>query len=243
MRHARAGRGDRAPQEGGWRTGSPREPHALAGDLPLLRGPARRRWGHRGRAEVQARRLANAAPQPLSAEQWLVGPSCFAACYNLSVTGLMSPRGAELLRRAVLFFASMLAATFVVAGVGLTHPAADDGADRYIVVLDDGVDHPLQVASGIEQRENIDIGVVYSNVLEGFSAEIPEEDLAAVRADPRVERVVPDGKVYLDQTLPWGVDMVGADTSSTLAGNGSGTVFGVNAYVIDTGIYRGPTSP
>jgi serine protease len=38
------------------------------------------------------------------------------------------------------------------------------------------------------------------------------------------------------QTLPWGINKVDADLSSTLAGNGSGTVSGVNAYIIDTGI-------
>jgi subtilisin family serine protease len=38
------------------------------------------------------------------------------------------------------------------------------------------------------------------------------------------------------QTLPWGIDRIEADISSTRAGNGSGAVSNVNAYVIDTGI-------
>jgi aqualysin 1 len=42
------------------------------------------------------------------------------------------------------------------------------------------------------------------------------------------------------QTLPWGIDRVDADVSSTLAGNGSGAVTGVNAYIIDTGVYTHP---
>jgi subtilisin family serine protease len=141
----------------------------------------------------------------------------------------------------------MLAATLLVAGVALTQaqPTVDDAADRYIVVLEDDVDHPSQVASGIEQRqEDLDVGFVYSNALEGFSAEIPDEDLAAVRADPRVDYVEPNTTVHtVDQKLPWGVDKIGADESSTLAGNGSGAVSGVNVYIIDTGIYRGWTSP
>jgi hypothetical protein len=66
-----------------------------------------------------------------------------------------------------------------------------DDADRYIVVLDDNVDHPPQVASGIEQ-ENLDVGSIYDNAREGFSAEMPDQDLAAVRANPRVDYVVPD---------------------------------------------------
>jgi len=38
--------------------------------------------------------------------------------------------------------------------------------------------------------------------------------------------------------LPWGIDKVDADISSTAAGDGTGTVTGVRAYVIDTGISR-----
>ena len=85
-----------------------------------------------------------------------------------------------------------------------TQPAVDD-ADRYIVVLDDNVDHPPQVASGIEQQqENLDVGSIYDNALEGFSAEMPDQDLAAVRANPRVDYVVPDARVHaIGQTIPW----------------------------------------
>ena len=38
------------------------------------------------------------------------------------------------------------------------------------------------------------------------------------------------------QTLPWGIDKIDADTSSTLAGNGSGAISNVHVYVIDTGV-------
>jgi subtilisin family serine protease len=38
------------------------------------------------------------------------------------------------------------------------------------------------------------------------------------------------------QTLPWGINKIDADASSTLAGNGSGAVSNVNAYIIDSGI-------
>jgi subtilisin family serine protease len=133
----------------------------------------------------------------------------------------------------------MLAATLLLAGVALTQPAVDE-ADRYIVVLEDSVDNPSQVASGMEERQDLDVGFVYSNALEGFSAEIPDEDLAAVRADPRVDYVDLDARVHTAavQTLPWGIDRIGADESSTLAGNGSGAIDDVNVYILDTGIYK-----
>ena len=38
------------------------------------------------------------------------------------------------------------------------------------------------------------------------------------------------------QTLPWGIDKIDADISSTRAGDGSGAVSNVNVYVIDTGV-------
>ena len=40
------------------------------------------------------------------------------------------------------------------------------------------------------------------------------------------------------QTLPWGINRIDADVSSTDAGNGSGAVSNFNAYIIDSGIYR-----
>jgi subtilisin family serine protease len=140
----------------------------------------------------------------------------------------------------------MLAVTPVTTGGALTQtqPPVVDVADRYIVVLEESVDHPSHVASGIEERQDVEVSFVYSNVLEGFSATIPDEDLAAVSADPRVDYVVPDGEVHMvDQKTPWGVEKIGANVSSTLAGNGKGVVSGVNVYIIDTGIYSGPTSP
>src|SRR3712207_9405337 len=95
----------------------------------------------------------------------------------------------------------MLAATFVLAGAALTQPAVDD-AGRYIVVFEEGVGHPSQVASGIEQRQDLEVGYVYSNALKGFSAKIPDEDLAAVRADHRVTHIERDRVVHtVAQTL------------------------------------------
>lgn len=40
------------------------------------------------------------------------------------------------------------------------------------------------------------------------------------------------------QTLPWGIGKIEANNSSTLAGNGSGAISNVNAYIIDSGIAK-----
>jgi len=126
----------------------------------------------------------------------------------------------------------------VQAGSNPARGAESATPERYIVVLEDNVDHPAQVASEIEQQqEDVDVGFVYDNALEGFSAEIPDKDLAAVRANPKVDYIEPDRRVHaLYQTLPWGIDRIDAEVSSTRAGNGSGAITNVNAYIIDTGI-------
>ena len=58
-----------------------------------------------------------------------------------------------------------------------------------------------------------------------------------MRDDPSVAYVEPDKTVRVtEQTLPYGIDLIDADTSSTGAGDGAGDVSNVNAYIIDTGV-------
>ncbi|MDP1818871.1 MAG: S8 family peptidase [Acidimicrobiales bacterium] len=113
------------------------------------------------------------------------------------------------------------------------------GAQRpepYIVVLRDGVD-PAEVADAHARRMGAEVGHVYRAALSGYAARIPAGRLAALRADPRVAYVEPDGGVAATgQTVPWGINRIDADINSTLAGNGAGAVGTTTAYVIDTGI-------
>jgi aqualysin 1 len=64
-----------------------------------------------------------------------------------------------------------------------------------------------------------------------------------VQDDPRVAYVEQDQVVRaVAQTLPWGINRVEADLNATaLAGNGSGAVSNVSAYIIDTGIDKNHT--
>ena len=111
---------------------------------------------------------------------------------------------------------------------------------RYIVVFDEGeVRDPTAVAREHARRHGAEVLYTYQYAIEGYAARLPEGRLDEVRADGRVAYVEPDQTMYAEaQTLPWGIDKIDADVSSTKAGNGSGAVSGVNAYVIDTGIYR-----
>ena len=111
------------------------------------------------------------------------------------------------------------------------------GADSYIVVLNEGVSNPGQVANGLAQRDNFEVGFVYSYALNGFSAVIPEARVNDVRTDSRVNYIERDGTMRaVAQTLPWGINKIDADISSTRAGDGSGAIENAHAYVIDTGI-------
>jgi subtilisin family serine protease len=137
--------------------------------------------------------------------------------------------------------------------------AAAPLADRYIVVLERG--EPGAVAQNHVNRFGADTSYVYRTALRGYAARIPAARLSALRADPRVAYVEPDRIVHATQlvlpplpslpplfgppppppppppqTLPWGIDRIDADLSSALAGDGSGEISNVNAYVIDTGI-------
>jgi hypothetical protein len=100
--------------------------------------------------------------------------------------------------------------------------AASAAPERYIVVLKDSVPDSAEVASDHSRRHEASVGFVYRHALKGYSATIPSERVAALRADSRVDYVVPDGVASaVAQTLPWGIDRIDADTSSTLAGNAS----------------------
>jgi aqualysin 1 len=112
-------------------------------------------------------------------------------------------------------------------------------SDRYIVVLKDRVDHPGLVAAKQADSYGTKTTYVYRSALNGYAATIPTSEVDTLRADDRVAYVERDRTVSaLAQTLPWGINRINADISSTLAGNGSGAVSNVRAYVIDTGVYR-----
>jgi subtilisin family serine protease len=131
----------------------------------------------------------------------------------------------------------LLVAALAVPASLLALPAqAEPGASSYIVVLKDAVD-PAAVANIHSVRYGAQVGPVWGYALHGYAAVIPNDRVAELRADANVKYVVADGEASISaQTLPWGIDTIDADVSSTLAGNGSGAVTNVNVYVIDTGV-------
>ena len=89
----------------------------------------------------------------------------------------------------------------------------------------------------LERRDGFRAEHVFSRAIRGFAARLTARQIADLRVDPNVAFIEPDGEMAIvAQTLPWGIDKIDADASSTMAGDGSGTVTNVNVYVIDTGV-------
>ena len=103
--------------------------------------------------------------------------------------------------------------------------------------LDRGV---VGATMALERRHNFKADKVFSETIRGFSARLTTAQMFALDNDPAVDFIETDGEMYASaQTLPWGINRIDADLSSTQAGNGSGVVSGVNVYVLDTGIDSG----
>jgi subtilisin family serine protease len=130
-------------------------------------------------------------------------------------------------------------ATLVVCVTAISAAARTEGrtaAARYIVVLKAGVDAD-SVASSHAARYGVGVDLVYRHALRGYAAVIPNERVAAVRLDDNVAYLEADGVATTTaQALPWGINRIDADVSSTRAGDGAGSVGNVNVYVIDTGV-------
>jgi aqualysin 1 len=78
---------------------------------------------------------------------------------------------------------------------------------------------------------------VYSAALRGFAARLTVQQISALENHPLVAYVEPDGIMATQaQQLPWGIDRIDADQSSTKAGDGQGAITNVNVYIIDSGI-------
>ncbi|WP_161606396.1 S8 family peptidase [Microlunatus speluncae] len=150
------------------------------------------------------------------------------------------------MRRFLNGFVILSLATILVgaaAGTAAADRPKEEGSGRYIVVLNEQQRDKGVLGTTSQQLQSVvkglRVGHLYGEVLNGFSATIPNDQVEELRNDPRVAYLEADEKVSADgQSLPWGIDRVEADKSSTKAGNGSGAVSGVNAYAIDSGVAK-----
>jgi subtilisin len=146
---------------------------------------------------------------------------------------------------------TLAAAALIVAGCrdssSPTSPPTTDlslaGADTNVIVVLRPEFAPGGHAANQARAADVARGLglaptyAYGTALFGFAASVPKARLAALAKDPRVQFVSADGEVTaFAQRLPTGIDRIQADASSTLSGNGSGSVTGTSVAIIDTGI-------
>ena len=121
--------------------------------------------------------------------------------------------------------------TFPAARIDITaraNPAAWDYLER----------HVLGTVQVLESQHRFRAEHVFSATVRGFAARLTAEQIDALRRDPLVDYIEADSPMQLlDQALPWGIDRIDTDISSTVAGNGQGAV-AVNVYVLDNGVDR-----
>jgi subtilisin len=133
-------------------------------------------------------------------------------------------------RRALLLLAA-LAAVLALAG----NAFGGTISGQYIVVVKSGYDGRV-VARDHARYAGAEVLYTYGRALNGYAARLTPAGLAAVRSDSRVAYVSADRTVHaVAQTLPTGINRIQGDISSTVSGNGSGSV-GTAVAVIDTGI-------
>lgn len=142
--------------------------------------------------------------------------------------------------------------TFAVVLTTFARPVAaapksgDTIPGHYIITLKDGVDVDA-LLSRISKTNSLSVLHTYKFAMKGFAATIPANKLAVLRAMPEIVSIEQDQVVtladqatteeigILAQTLPIGVNRVDGDLSSSISGNGNGSV-NVDVAVIGTGI-------
>jgi subtilisin family serine protease len=150
----------------------------------------------------------------------------------MSTMAIMAQRPAATFPVIVIFHEDAPFDSFAPGYRADARSAADPDAWGY---LNRGVAGAVQA---LEARQGFRAEQVYSAALRGFSAQLTARQIADLEDDPSVAYIEPDGEMQIfAQILPWGIDKVAADLSSTQAGNGSGAITNVNVYIIDTGIF------
>ena len=119
-----------------------------------------------------------------------------------------------------------------------TAGAIGDDTARYMVIFEDSVKHPQALADEQAEEHEVEVELVYRDVLEGYAATMPEDEVSELEADPRVDYVEPDARIEVAaQTIPTGIDRAFATANTTLDidGKDDGRV-DVDVAVLDTGI-------
>ena len=129
------------------------------------------------------------------------------------------------------------------AGGLLAAPATASAPDGdFIVVLEDSVAHPSDVAAEHRRRYGAQVSFTYGAALKGYAARLSAAGYAEVVRDPRVAYVERDGVASINVTqeqATWGLDRIDARSGTDGRFTYKSTGAGVTAYIVDTGIDLG----
>ncbi|HEV8304259.1 MAG TPA: S8 family peptidase [Gemmatimonadales bacterium] len=123
--------------------------------------------------------------------------------------------------------------------------APASGSGQYIVVFRDAVADPRGLARQLVQAHGGSLLFTYTSAIKGFAARLPAPAVRALALNPLVSYIEPDREYRADvtQTMdangdPWGLDRIDQQ-ALPLSGSYDYTASGegVNAYIIDTGIW------
>jgi subtilisin len=133
-----------------------------------------------------------------------------------------------------------LSAAFVLAALLAVAPAHAQAATApYVVVLDDAVAAADTTTKDLEKGLRFSSRFRYQSALKGFAADLTPAQLTALRANPAVDFVEPDGLVSAaglsalaaGDTAPPGVRRIGAATTTSVHGPSTTSV-----AVLDSGV-------
>ena len=139
-------------------------------------------------------------------------------------------------RFPALFALAVLAAAVFAAPSSAADPNVVPG--HYIVVLEDSVEKPGDLARAQVKQRDGELGFLYSTVFKGYSAELSPQAVEALRKDPRVKAVRPDHRlVAAAQTNPTGIGRTFATLNGAIdIDEQDDAPVDVDIAVLDTGI-------
>ncbi len=115
-----------------------------------------------------------------------------------------------------------------------------DVKDRYVIVFKESVRDVDRAVDEMTRGNGVAVHFRYRHALKGFNATIPPQAVDAIRKNPNVEYVEPDGiarKTQQSNPPSWGLDRIDQralplNATYNYQNNGAG----VRVYIIDTGI-------
>jgi subtilisin family serine protease len=127
--------------------------------------------------------------------------------------------------------------SFSHAAEGFGNDAGARIPGRYIVVLEDSIAHPGNLAQGQTENHGGRLGFVYRHAIKGYSAVLSEQAVEALRRNPKVKHVTPDFEVEaFAQTVPTGIRRSFATENEVADIDGEDVRVNVDVAVIDTGV-------